>query len=334
MKRIAALDLGSNTFLLTIADLYREKESESHRGIGIERKPQLSVQEGAALGKIKIHQVLCDETEVVRLGQGVDKTQCLHPEALQRVDACFQKYSQFISQYNAEVVVSAATSAARDAKNSQELFALGEKYKIPIQVIPGEEEAAVTYLGATFEESDTEGVLVLDIGGGSTELMAQVEASIFGHSLNIGSVRLLEKIVESQPISRRNLQQLDEFILNEIKQFSQQIPQKSDVQKMIAVAGTPTTLAMIDQQIEFSEEKVHNYKLSFDRVSYWRERLAQMSVEERQQLPGMPANRADVIAVGASILLKVMESYGLSECKVSTKGVRYGLLMRAGESLC
>ena len=142
--KVAALDLGSNTFLCLIAEVQ-------------------------SAGIVKIYS---DHSEVVRLGQELEKTKSFHPEALIRADVCLRRYSEIIKTEKIDRILAMATSAARDAKNSEELFKLAAKYAIPLEIVPGDREAQITYQGAVsgnFENAmDT---MVIDIGGGSTEII-------------------------------------------------------------------------------------------------------------------------------------------------------------------
>lgn len=293
--RIAALDLGSNTSLLFIADIVNGE----------------------------IQQVLCDETTVTKMGQGVHQTRQLHPEALDRLNVCFKRYADLIQAHGAEKTIAVATSAARDVKNASELENLCAKYKFPLHIISGDQEARLTFLGALSDRQRIEGTGVIDVGGGSTEIIYQSGGKIAGKSVDVGSVRLTELCVTKQPISPREIEAIHEYASSQFAKSRLQMP----LEEVVAVAGTPTTLAALDQQRDFDELFVHGYILNETILEHWIERLARLSVEEREGLPGMQPKRGDVIVTGSIILLEAMRALGAHQVRVSTRGVRYGVAL-------
>ena len=293
--RVAALDLGSNTFLLLIADM------EGNR----------------------IERVILDQTQVTRLGQGVHQARAFHPEALQRADACLAEYAKLIKEAKVERVIAVATSAARDVTNRSAFLGIGERYNIPIQIISGEREAAITYAGAVADLELTGSIGVIDVGGGSTEVIATSAGSPKGVSIDIGSVRLTELFLSTHPCLMQEIEALEKYVRAKISEVKGELPK--GCKSVVAVAGTPTTLAALQSGREFSEVLVHRSELEVGQIWQWRNRMMKQSVAERQALPGMQANRADVIVAGATILALVSEAIGASKVIVSTKGVRYGV---------
>ncbi|MFM6926873.1 MAG: Ppx/GppA family phosphatase, partial [Bdellovibrio sp.] len=263
--KVAALDLGTNTFLCLIA-------------------------EGDKNGISKVHQ---DLVEVVRLGQGVDKTGELHPEALERARKCLTTFKAEIDKHKVDKILAMATSAARDARNGQELFDIGKDLGIPIEVIPGEDEARISFQGATGGVLDESHVnLVVDVGGGSTELIVGHGNQIFfGESLNIGAVRLTERFITQQPISQTEQESLKKYVAEQVQLILPQIHKNKPTQ-ILAVAGTPTSIVAVEVG-GFDEKKVDGYFLTTERLKYWVNTFAQTSVEEKRtkfQLGG----RADI----------------------------------------
>lgn len=299
MMKIAALDLGTNTFLCLIA------EGDPKTGIT---------------------QVIADLAQVVRLGQDIAKTGEFHPEALKRARTCLEEFKKAIDHHRVDKVLAMATSAARDAKNGDELFRIGRDLNIPIEIIPGEDEARITYQGATAGDSaDTKINLVVDVGGGSTEfIQGQDKNIIFGQSLNLGGVRLTEKFITTQPVLASERLALESFIEKEISGVVQQL-QKNKIDQIIAVAGTPTSIAAIELG-GFVAEKVDGYFLSHERLKYWVEEFAATSVETKKQKYDL-GGRADIIFAGSLILLKVIEALKQPGLKISVKGVRYGVAL-------
>lgn len=296
--KIAALDLGSNTFLLLVAE----------------------VKDG------QIKRVYRDELRVTRLGQGVHQNKRFHPEALLRARECFREYSEIIQFEKPDRVVAMATSAARDVENGQALFDLGKEYGIPIQIIPGHLEATITFRGSTFDLPSPEGVAVIDVGGGSTEVIAQTT----GHSLDVGSVRLTELFVSAHPVPKGEVEKISQYVKAQIDAQKRNLP-RPPVKTVVAVAGTPTTLAAVVQGRPYSHSRVHGFKLSMDDLLQWQQRLAEMTVPARQALMGMDPKRADVIVAGLTILIEVLKYLRADHLIVSDYGVRYGIALMAAQ---
>ncbi|MCB0362465.1 MAG: Ppx/GppA family phosphatase [Bdellovibrionales bacterium] len=298
---MAALDLGSNTFLLLVAEI------ENGRLI----------------------RVIQDEYRLTRLGQGVDKTQSLSTEALQRAEACLKDYARIIAEHSPQIIKAVATSAARDAVNSSALLDLGKKYGIEIRLISGDEEARISFLGGSGDFLNGGKGRLIDVGGASTEFIfggpRAIEASC---SLNIGSVRLTERYISRHPIKREELNELNTYIRAQLATLPNSIITGQG--PVVAVAGTPTSLAAIVLGLEkYDSQKVHGFRLEMGLIEEWNRRLAGMSVEERCRLPGMEPLRADVVVAGLSILLESAKAMGVEELRVSAHGIRYGLALEA-----
>lgn len=294
--RVAALDLGSNTSLLLVAE----------------------VQGGV------ISRVIHDETTITRMGQGVHAYRRFHPEALVRVEDCLARYAKKIVDLKCDAVVGVATSAARDVANGQDLLSIGQKYGIPIHIVSGTREAELTFQGALCDRDDTEGLVVIDVGGGSTELITRSEGHVRGVSVDVGSVRLTELFVTQDPPLIEQLVQVRAFAT---QAFSQADLPTGQFREVIAVAGTPTTLAALDQQIRFQEKRIHGFTLTLAQIDHWIARLAAMSLNLREALPGMQPKRADVIVPGAIILRQALVALKQTKVTVSTRGVRYGVVL-------
>lgn len=295
--KIAAIDIGSNTVFMLIASV---------SGHGLK-------------------EVLAEENEVVRLGQGIHKNKRFHPLALKRANQCLQRYSSIIEEYGVDKVVAVATSATREAQNKEELLDIGRQYGLSISVISGNEEARLTYKGSTFDLDNPHEYTVIDVGGGSTEVMkVDQRGELCGCSVDVGSVRLTEMFIQKDPISREEIQRMDSYVHQCLQDKQAQMP---STQKVVAVAGTPTTLASIVQGLDFSEERIHGYHLTLQEISTYRDLLAQKPLSVRKKVKGLPASRADLIVSGTSILKAFVECLGVNEVRVSTKGVRYGLVL-------
>lgn len=297
--RVAAIDLGTNSFLCLIADV--------HNG--------------------KVTKVLEDITHLVRIGEKVHETRYLQPQALARAEKSFSAFHDVIQKHKCDKILAVATSAARDVKNSEELVQLGLKYSIPIRVISGETEAFLTYTGMSTDKSKQKGIVGIDIGGGSTEIIRQdTVEKIVGKSVDIGCVRLTEMFITQNPVPQKELAALRDYAKNKLSVFSE-----LEFREAIAVAGTPSALACVDKRIAFDAKAVHGTVLKRARVRKLAEELAQLSVEERLKLPGLDRGRADVIVAGAIILDVVGEIIGAEEFTVSVLGARYGLAIAMEE---
>lgn len=294
--KVAALDLGTNTFLCLIA-------------------------EGDAAGIQRVHR---DLAQVVRLGQEVDRTGRFHPDALIRAKDCLTQFRKEIDAVGGvDVTLAVATSAARDVQNGQELFSLARDLGIPIRVIAGAEEARLSYMGAVTGEDPDKKVLVIDVGGGSTEfILGQGGNIFFSRSVDVGGVRLTERHISQQPVSAAEESLLVQKIRETLTPTVAEI-QALGVDHAVAVAGTPAALAALELG-GFVAETADGFFISSAILEKWNRIFAQTSVEEKKtkyQLGG----RADIIFAGTTILKCAVEALQLRGLKVSVKGLRYGL---------
>ena len=296
--RVASLDLGSNTFLLFIAD----------------------IKDG------KINKVYKDETRVVRLGDRVSQTGEFSKESLSRADKCFREYKDIIARNRVDKVVAVATSAARDVKNRDEFLKMASTYGIPIEIIAGEKEANISFSGTTFDHPNPEHCCVVDIGGGSTEIIGLVKNRPEGVSINIGSVRGYDKFIKQEP-AQEQLTEVAEWVKTNLSSVDLEVFKTK--KEMIAVAGTPTTLACLVEEKEYDEKFVNGFLLGQQTIEKWVKKFSQLKISERESLKGMPKGRGDVLPVGAVILLEVMKHLKQTEIYVSTRGVRHGLALLA-----
>ena len=296
--RVAALDIGTNTVLQLVADV-----------------------EGGEVVK-----VLSDSATVVRLVQGVHQTRQLHPDALGRLEECLKRYKTLRTALQPDQVLACATSAARDVSNRQALLDLGAQYDVPIQVISGEAEAEFSFKGA-FRSSPSENALVIDIGGGSTELVLGGPRGLQQRiSLNIGSVRLTEMFISQHPVADNVLHQVGHFVQSSIAEAKTLLDQ---AKVAVAVAGTATTLAAIDMNKAFAAEEVQDHRLSSSTLQALTRRLAACDLQNRKKIAGLDPGRADVIVAGAVILSEISKMLPMS-IHVSTLGLRYGLAKEMG----
>ena len=294
----ASIDLGTNTCLLLIADV-------------------------DSAGRVT--RTVEDHARVVRLGQGVDREKKLAPEAIARTLACLKDYSARVCAqgFDPAQTVAVATSQARDARNGAEFFAEVEKETgFKFRILSGDEEARGTFEGALLPGMDPARVAVIDIGGGSTELMACAG----GQSLDLGSVRFTERYLRSDPVTDAEFWACEAEIdrmLGALKSWRAGLPEDTE---LVAVAGTATTLAAWFLELpEFEAAKIDGAWLTRGDLHRMVEELKWRSVAERRELTGIEAGRADVLLAGALILWRTHEVLGFAGCRISTRGLRYGV---------
>lgn len=301
--KVAALDLGSNTFLLLVCEV------ESGR----------------------ITKIYRDEIQVTKLGQGVHATRKFHAEALARAEKCLREYGEIIRAEQPDKILAVATSAARDVANGQELFKIGDKNGIPIRIIPGSLEAQITFEGATYDLENKKGIVVIDVGGGSTEIIGlSDDGKVQGVSVDVGSVRLTEMFISGHPIKTSEVEMLLKYANDKFADARQFFPQNK-LHEAIGVAGTPTTLAAVMQGAPYSDDKVQGYKITTGDLENWIGRLASLDLESRKAVIGMDPQRADVIVAGMVILLSALKALKMPGLVVSIRGVRYGVALFAAK---
>jgi exopolyphosphatase / guanosine-5'-triphosphate,3'-diphosphate pyrophosphatase len=297
-RRVAVVDLGSNSTRLLVADVENGQIEE-----------------------------LARDTRVTRLGEDVDTSGRLGDAAMERVLDAMAAYRETIDSLAAEHVVAVATSAVRDAENGEELRAtMRDRYAIDPRIIPGEEEARLTFLGATAGRPAEDETLVLDIGGGSTEMVIGHPGSEprFHVSTQLGSVRQTERHLRHDPPERDELAALAEEAQRTI---AGNVPEeiREAVDRGIAVAGTPTSLAAIAQSLDpYDPERVHGYRLTLGESERILAELAALPEDERRGVTGLHPDRAPTIVAGAVILVEAMRLFGLEWIETSEADILHG----------
>jgi exopolyphosphatase/guanosine-5'-triphosphate,3'-diphosphate pyrophosphatase len=291
MPRFAAIDVGTNSVLLLVA----ERDSA---------------------GK---WQPVLERAEITRLGKGVDQSKRLAPEAIETTVKCLEAYAAEARSLGAEKIVTSATSAARDASNGREfLDAAKSRAGLDIEIIAGAEEARLSYASAHADFGGNAPLIVLDIGGGSTEFIygtAQGEVQ-FRHSFDVGSVRMTERFASDTGKIREHL-----------RTTFAALPKPPAGARLVGVAGTVTTVLSVSRAIDpYDAARVHGATMPKSEVSAVTARLLSLDLEARKKLPGLQPKRADVIPAGAVILEESMTAVGATELVVSDRGLRWGLL--------
>jgi exopolyphosphatase / guanosine-5'-triphosphate,3'-diphosphate pyrophosphatase len=300
--RVAVIDLGTNSTRLLVADVEEGRLQE------VERR-----------------------TVVTSLGRGVDLTEKICSDAIEDVCAAVADFKAQYEELGAERVAAIATSAVRDAANGEVFIAeLRERFGLDIRLLSGEEEAQLTYEGATITRPPEEGTLVFDIGGGSTELVVGSGSEIDFHvSLQAGTIRHSERHLTTDPPDPRELELLADDVRHAIEQATASGVARAS--RGIAVAGTPTSLAAVDQELEtYDSERVHGYRLSLQAVQRMLSRLSALPLAERLRVQGLHPRRAPTIVAGTVILAQVMRAFDLIEVEVSENDILQGTALSTG----
>ncbi len=267
---------------------------------------------------------------ITRLGQGVDATGMLDPEAIERTLSVLREYKEVIDQNNVQKIRMAATSASRDAKNRDDFFNAAERILgVRPELLSGEEEGRLSFLGATADLDLSLGpFLVCDIGGGSTEFVYGTENAEQTISVDMGCVRMTEAWLLSDPPLPEELSQALSVIEIHLDDVLREVPDAPQAKTFVGLAGTVSNTAMVEQGMpEYDRDKVHHFVLTKAAVEDVFRTLATESVEERKFNPGLEPQRADVIVGGLCVLVMIMRRFGFSECVVSEADILDGLAM-------
>jgi len=308
-RRGAFIDVGTNTILCLIADI---------RDTGRFR-------------------VLDDLAEIAGLGRGVDQTGMIGAAGEARALKTLGRYRDRCHDLGVEAITAVGTSALRDAKNSAEVRArILNKLGIDIRVISGAEEAAYSFLAVQRGLSLLgRELLVIDIGGGSTEFILGNEDGVTrGASIDVGSVRLTERYLHADPVQAAEFAAMAAAVDVALAPIAEAFSSQGSSLALVGIAGTFTTLAAIEKRLApYAHSQVHGSVLTLAEVKRQVALLQEKSIAQRKEIVGLEPKRADVIFAGAYLIEKIMECFGASQVVVSDQGVRYGLLHEAAKTL-
>ncbi len=298
--RVAAIDLGTNSTRMLVADVDDGRVDEVARRL-----------------------------KITRLGEGVDERRRLLPLPVARVRNVLSDYRRELEQLGAERTLAFATSAVRDADNGDAF--LGElewSYGFETRLLSGHEEASLTFRGVSTDRPIDGETLVVDIGGGSTELVSGGSDALHFHdSLDLGCVRLTERFLHSDPPTAA---ELDECAAAVRSLLGERVPDELRPATAIGVAGTITSIAALDLGLdEYDPDRVHGHALSRDAVERQLERLAALPVAERREVPALDPDRAPVIVAGVVILREILGHFGLSGLEASERDILHGAALEA-----
>jgi exopolyphosphatase/guanosine-5'-triphosphate,3'-diphosphate pyrophosphatase len=272
--------------------------------------------------------------EIVRLGQGVDQNKAFHPDAIARTLAAVDLFAQEISKRGVEKIRFCATSATRDATN-RELFINGVKERLGIEpeVISGEEEARLSFIGATKEFASTDApFLVVDIGGGSTEFVYGHSDVEFAKSVNIGCVRMTERNIHSDPPAPEEIENARRDIQEAIAVAAAIVP-ITKAKTLIAVAGTATSVAASALDLEkYDSHLIHLARVSAEQTHHVALTFAAMNAEQRSHVGFLHPGRADVFAAGSLVLSEIMKATGAKEFVASEADILDGIAFSLASS--
>ncbi|RKD20927.1 exopolyphosphatase / guanosine-5'-triphosphate,3'-diphosphate pyrophosphatase [Caminicella sporogenes DSM 14501] len=291
MKKVGVIDIGTNSIRIIIAEIKNNKIINSRK-----------------------------ELIMTRLGEGVGKTKKLSEKAIDRSIDALKVFKEIAIKEGISDIRAIATSAVRDAVNKEEFVKRArEEVKINIEVIDGDMEAQLGFKGVVhgIDKCDKD-ILVIDIGGGSTEfIIGNINGIKFKTSLNVGAVRMTDKHISTDPISDIEFENLKKDIKGIISKVLKAI-REYDIKRIIGIGGTVTTLAAIDRKLEiYDSNLIHNYEIKIKKVEEMVDLFKRTNNEERKNLKGLQPKRADIILAGAVILYEILVSLGVDKITIS-----------------
>ncbi len=310
VQRFAAIDIGTCTCRLLVADVGDGGLEEVHR-----------------------------RCEIVNLGEGVDASGVLAPEAMQRTRDMIASYREDIERLaspgNPVDVTAIATSACRDARNSDVFIAMLEEIGVHLSIIPGQREAELSFLGASAAYQG-ENLLVADVGGGSTELVFGCggQKSALSHSFDIGCRRVTERLLRSDPPTKEEMAQAGSWCRSRFAPlFDRRAEEQGEIERMVAVAGTATSVVSVHEAMDpYDSQRVNGYRVTREILEEVRARLARMPLERRKKVKGLQPQRAGVIVGGLIILQNVLDLAGVDSFSVSESDILQGTVVDAYRS--
>ena len=297
--KIGTIDIGTNSMRLLIADYNN--------------------------GKIENRKKYVNTT---RIGQGVDKEGYISEEALQRNINALEEFANICKVEECQAIYCMGTSALRDSKNGNVFVDRAkQKTNINVEIISGNEESNLGFMGVLEGLDTDEQILVIDIGGGSTEfIVGDIEGIKFAKSENVGALRMTEKFLAKDPIDTNEFSSMSKFIYGEIKDTIDYIKSKQ-IKKIVGIGGTITSLSAMNQELEvYSMEKIHNSEVSIKNIKDILQNLKQMTLNDKKTLKGLQPKRADIITAGVEILNIIMENLEIEKIIVSEYDNLEGLM--------
>lgn len=306
--KIGTIDIGTNSMRLLIAEYVNNKIENRNKYIN-----------------------------TTRIGQGVDKDGYITKEAMDRNLKALKEFSDICKEQNCEAVYCMGTSALRDSKNGQEFVKKAkEMANIDVKIICGDEESNLGFLGVLegTEGDKKDNILVIDIGGGSTEFVLGNEEGInFCKSENVGALRMTEKFITTDPISEEDFNQMNYFIENTISSTLEILKNKK-ISKLVGIGGAITSVSAMNQQLEvYSMEKVHNSEVTKKDIEKILQNLKKMTLNDKKTIKGLQPKRADIITAGVTILNIIMEKLEFEKIMISEYDNLEGLICQNSKKM-
>jgi exopolyphosphatase / guanosine-5'-triphosphate,3'-diphosphate pyrophosphatase len=302
MTRVAAIDMGTNSTRLLVADV--DGPARDAKLVTVERR-----------------------TKITRLGQGVDRDRSLHADAIERTLVVLREYRGVMDDLGVERVRATATSAARDAANRDDLFDPAEAViGARPELLAGEAEARLEFIGATANLTEPSPYLVVDVGGGSTEFIVGTDEPEGLLSIDVGCVRLTEQFLHSDPPTPEELSQAVSVVRDQLADVARTMPASWDAPTLVGTAGTVWTLAAIELGVDAGRsDLIDHFRLTRAAAEEVFRTLATEPIDRRRHNPGLEAGRVDVIVGGAIVVVSVMRHWGFESLLVSEADILDGL---------
>lgn len=304
--KIGAIDIGTNSMRLLICD-YIDNKLEN---------------------RVKF-------VNTTRIGKDVDKNGYISEEAINRNIIALKEFANICKENKCEKIYAIGTSALRDSKNKEEFIKLAKiESTIDVEIITGEEESNLGFKGVLEGLYSEDDILVLDIGGGSTEFITgDIEGIKFAKSENVGALRMTEKFLTKDPICEKEFDNMSAFIEAEINETLKYIKNK-DIKKLVGIGGTITSLSAMNQELEvYSMEKIHNSLISKNDIKLILQNLKKMTLSDKKDLKGLQPKRADIITAGVKILDIIMEKLEIENIIVSEYDNLEGLICQKAKKM-
>lgn len=304
--KIGAIDIGTNSMRLLVCDFINDE----------------------LLNRKKF-------VNTTRIGKGVDEYGFISQEAIRRNIDALKEFYKLSKSEGCDYIYCIGTSALRDSKNGDDFVRIAkEEIGIDIEIISGEEESNLGFLGVLKGANENDDILVIDIGGGSTEfILGNMDGIKFSKSENVGALRMTEKFLTTDIVDNYEFDMMSEFIENEIRETLESLKEKH-INKLVGIGGTITSLSAINQELEvYSMEKIHNSVVTIDDIENILQNLKKMTLNDKKSLKGLQSKRADIITAGVKILHIIMKKLELREIIVSEYDNLEGLICLKSKKL-